>query len=438
MKAFILKSLIVSGALFCIILYTATFAITEEEKHSDPFRSCVSSECHSPITEHKYLHGPLKVGQCTVCHAPLPGSDHKFGILKSEEDMCTTCHRPVDTETFLHEPVAEGSCMECHDPHGSASRSQIRISPVARLCNDCHDPVATGSHAHDPVAKGDCLVCHHAHGSMAEKLLDVSGNRLCFECHDERNPASNGVQDMHLVEKDCADCHRTHDSEYAKRLDRPPLDLCFECHEELQEIINLSQYRHKATTEEQTCVECHKAHGSRQLTRLRKPSGDLCFECHEDLKGKIDAAEFKHRPVADNACGSCHLPHSSEYTNLHLALFPGGRYTDYHTESYALCFTCHEEAITDEPHTETLTEFRNGKLNLHYLHVHKEDHGRTCLACHNWHAGSLPRLIREEAPYGTWMVPMRFEVTETGGSCSPGCHEKYSYDRVNPLQLKTE
>jgi len=440
MRARILKTVLGSGVLLCVAVYAATVSATGEEKHSDPFRSCVSAECHAPIVEHKYLHGPLVVGQCTVCHLPLPGPEHKFGIEQNEAGLCRTCHNRVDREEVLHEPVAEGRCLECHDPHGSAARSHIRKSSVARLCAECHEEVVTKKHTHDPVTKGECLGCHRAHGSKEGKLLDTSGNTLCFHCHEEMDPAADGGTKgkIHLLEEDCSGCHRPHDSDYAGLLAGPPLELCFGCHEDLKEMMESSDFRHKAVTEGLACIECHKAHNSRLASLLREQASDLCFSCHDDLKARIDVAEFKHRPVQDNACNSCHMPHSSRYTKRLFAEFPSGPYSSYDPAEYALCFSCHDDTIAGERYTKTDTGFRNGTLNLHFLHVNKEYKGRTCLACHDGHASSHPKLIRDEAPFGDWKRLIRFAGTETGGSCDSGCHEEYAYDRISPVKLKAE
>ena len=85
------------------------------------------------------------------------------------------------------------------------------------------------------------------------------------------------------------------------------------------------------------------------------------------------------------------------------------------------------------PETTDLTDFRNGKTNMHYLHVNKAERGRTCRACHETHGSDLPKHIRESIPYGKWDLPIRFTKTETGGSCSPGCHLPKPYDRINPV-----
>ena len=79
--------------------------------------------------------------------------------------------------------------------------------------------------------------------------------------------------------------------------------------------------------------------------------------------------------------------------------------------------------------TRTLTNFRDGNWNLHYLHVNKARRGRTCRACHELHASPDPLHIRERIQYGKWLMPIHFEKTEMGGSCHPGCHSIKLYDR---------
>jgi hypothetical protein len=48
------------------------------------------------------------------------------------------------------------------------------------------------------------------------------------------------------------------------------------------------------------------------------------------------------------------------------------------------------------------------------------------------HAGELPKLMADKVPFGKWNLPLRSIKTDTGGSCSPGCHKKYNYDRKTP------
>jgi predicted CXXCH cytochrome family protein len=408
-------------------------------------KSCVSGDCHAKVVNHKYLHGPMKIGQCTVCHAPLPGTDHKFKLLETEARLCLMCHKNVDTKGYLlHDPVAKGKCLGCHDPHGSEEPSMIIKSPAGKLCNDCHNkkPVLTRKYAHKPVAEGKCLSCHQPHGSKATKLLDSAGSKLCLQqCHEKMRPTyvAGKEQKVHLASEACAKCHRSHDSNYPSLLTRSPSELCLDgCHKEIKENLNSSAFKHDAMTKEMACAECHKAHDNKFGHMLRKPATDLCYTCHDKMQNQVEAAKFKHRPVADKSCLSCHTPHNSNHSGLLFADFPSGMSAAYSPAAYAVCFSCHSAKITRERYTTSDTDFRNGRLNLHYLHVNKERGGQTCRACHNDHAGSQPKLIRDKEPFGSWEALLRYKKSDTGGSCLAGCHGEYSYDRVKPVQLRAQ
>ena len=87
--------------------------------------------------------------------------------------------------------------------------------------------------------------------------------------------------------------------------------------------------------------------------------------------------------------------------------------------------------------TTDLTDFRNGSLNLHYIHVNKADRGRTCRACHATHGSDQPKHIRDTVPFGMWEIPLKFDKTETGGGCTTGCHQTRAYDRKDPVEYST-
>jgi hypothetical protein len=40
--------------------------------------------------------------------------------------------------------------------------------------------------------------------------------------------------------------------------------------------------------------------------------------------------------------------------------------------------------------------------------------------------------MADKVLFGKWPLPLRSIKTDTGGSCSPGCHKKYNYDRKTP------
>ena len=85
--------------------------------------------------------------------------------------------------------------------------------------------------------------------------------------------------------------------------------------------------------------------------------------------------------------------------------------------------------------SSTSTGFRNGDVNLHFVHVNKEK-GRSCRACHHEHASNQAKHIRDSVPFGRWTMKTEFTKTETGGGCMTGCHLPYKYDRTTPVENK--
>jgi predicted CXXCH cytochrome family protein len=80
--------------------------------------------------------------------------------------------------------------------------------------------------------------------------------------------------------------------------------------------------------------------------------------------------------------------------------------------------------------TTIYTKFRNGNRNLHYVHVVNSRKGRSCRMCHQPHASNGVKLIDKEVQkFGEWEIPVNFAITPTGGSCAPGCHQAFKYDR---------
>ena len=57
---------------------------------------------------------------------------------------------------------------------------------------------------------------------------------------------------------------------------------------------------------------------------------------------------------------------------------------------------------------------------------------KSCKMCHALHGSSSSKLIADSVPFGKWSLPLKFVKTETGGSCSPGCHKAQNYDRKTP------
>ena len=195
------------------------------------------------------------------------------------------------------------------------------------------------------------------------------------------------------------------------------------------------KFAHKPV-ENGICKFCHRpADKSQHTFKLPRQEGELCFNCHRDLALIEDNAQHRG-PVEHKKCTTCHAVHGSDRPLLLKKNFPSEFFAPFKIESYQLCFDCHPQGKVLEEETTAATNFRNGKRNLHYFHVNQKE--RTCRTCHFFHASGQPMLIREEMPYGNWNMPIHFEKTTTGGSCSPGCHKTQKYDRETPVVYSVE
>jgi len=395
----------------------------------------------------KYVHGPASVGECTICHEQT--GSHKFKPIENVGKLCNECHDKEFTRKVVHEPVKEGECTGCHDPHQSPYQYMLK-GEAENLCFNCHDRDIIGEkYVHGPVAVGGCSICHQPHESDYPKLLNAEGNEVCFSCHTDKADAFKAKKYMHSpVEEGCTMCHSPHGGKFQYNLSADGRkDLCLACHEDMQSFIAGVKDKHLALDTEKGCLACHDPHVSDYANQLKMQPAELCLSCHDrdylDDNGKVRVANMKkileensdhHGPIRENDCSACHSPHGSNNFRMLWENFPELFYAPYMEKNYALCFMCHEHTLAEEKYTTTLTGFRNGNQNLHYVHVNNPVKGRTCRACHDAHATNNPKHIRDGVPFGAWELPINFKKTETGGQCLPGCHQLFKYDRDKPVK----
>ncbi len=410
----------------------------------DPGSSCL--DCHEELTEGAVVHEPAAEEMCAACHRQTSPDRHEFRELEDLSKACLTCHEAHEGE-IVHAPVEEGLCNACHDPHHSERDYLLKGESDAQVCGVCHsDKTGRGAaHVHGPVALGMCTMCHQPHAADRESLLRVDKRETCLQCHEDMGERLEEYTFPHPpVEQDCTLCHDPHAGENAYQLAYPGRTLCLACHEPIALHLRRSKVVHGAVTSGDECLNCHQVHGS-VLPKLQKGETiDVCLECHAEsipreggkptlaMGPKLQLPSL-HGPIREGTCTACHDPHASDVFAVLRHSYPQRFYAPFRKDTYALCYQCHEARVFDEPETETLTGFRDGARNLHYLHVHKEKKGRTCRACHDTHASKLPKHITEKVPFGKWEYPVNFEKTETGGSCAPGCHQLKKYDRENPV-----
>ena len=285
---------------------------------------CLS--CHEKKKEqlsYPKVHDAFGDGDCADCHLSH-NSEHKFQLTLSPTDLCLDCH-DVDDEDVLDAhsgiPVAGSQCTGCHEPH--ASTFSMLVRPVVhqpfgekqcgechlldsdtprllqatggRLCFKCHEPFQSPKFAviHDPVANGNCRACHVPHAGDEPKLLAANTRQVCLQCHadlEERGRNSRSVHPVKVEKGSCTACHQPHFSDSKSLLFAGPIRTCLSCHETQQHGHPLGSDRlDPRTGEEITCVTCHDPHGTAYPYTLRgDQSRGLCVECHNDDHNPID------------------------------------------------------------------------------------------------------------------------------------------------------
>ncbi len=437
-------SFLISSAVMFFLLLTH---LSDYRAHAGTKTSCITTECHAKMGKDKFVHGPVAEGECVACHEQT--GKHKFKPITRVEPLCEQCHEPKNVKKVLHPPVKEGKCTKCHSPHQSPYKYQLRASG-SDLCFMCHDKsIIGGKFVHGPAAEGACTACHSPHQSDIPKLLKAQGNDVCFTCHTDKADEYKNAKFIHPPVRDaCINCHSPHSGNYRYNLPADgSRDLCFTCHSDKEQQIKDATVPHKALLSERKCLTCHDPHFAKYVKQLRKQPVELCLSCHDreynDSNGKLANMKAvlannsdRHGPIKQGDCAACHNPHGSSNFRMLREYFPPVFYASYNPDNYKLCFMCHQKTIASEERTTTLTNFRNGDHNLHFVHVNKLVKGRTCRACHDPHATNNPKHIRDSVPFGSWNLPINYSKTPTGGRCMPGCHSSRGYDREKPVVNK--
>jgi predicted CXXCH cytochrome family protein len=362
-------------------------------------------------------HEPLAGKKCSDCHNRVVAS--KVNCLLAKEDLCEFCHQvPVEGGLSRLVEAKEPLCFKCH------KKEQFK-----------------GSFVHGPFAVGACITCHDPHGGNVPGMLRITGKQMCLECHKDMRARFANARFKHKpASTGCLDCHSPHMSNQRFMLTSEVPGLCGKCHEKTIRDQQTAEVKHSPVTEDAACMNCHDPHAAQETRLLQADGLDICLKCHDkpvkgknqefaDMKQLLAANPFPHGPIQNRDCAACHNAHGSPYYRLLTNQYSQNFYAPFFISNYDLCFRCHDAALATEEHSTKATEFRDGDRNLHFVHVNRESHGRTCRSCHEVHASATAEHIETTVPFGTWKLPIKFEKTEKGGSCSPGCHEVQKYDR---------
>ncbi len=296
--------------------------------------------------------------------------------------------------------------------------------------------------SHAPFEASDCKICHQNADPKQPGPVLKKGSALCLSCHEEFVGVMKRPHTHEPARTACTSCHNPHNSAFPKLLLKEPRALCTNCHDKIGKIASNAKVKHKALSTGAQCSNCHNPHGSAVEKLLLQLPFDLCLSCHNvdtmtDVNGKklqniktlLDNNKVRHGPVRSKDCSGCHETHGSDHFRLLEEDYPAEFYAPYDARTYALCFSCHNDEAFSTAQTSTLTKFRNGTTNLHYVHLHQSGRGRTCRACHEVHASNQKNQIRSGVPYGSggWMLKLNYKETATGGSCEKTCHAEKTY-----------
>ena len=411
--------------------------------------SCITTECHAPIAAIKLPHAPVKEGDCASCHNqkakehPIKGGK-SFELAAKGGALCATCHDALGKKKYQHQPVKEGGCTSCHKPHGTNQPFLLEVGEDrTALCLTCHAPAPFKQNfMHGPAAVGSCNACHDPHEANLKGLLKAPVRDLCLGCHADFSATLKAAAIVHppVQNGPCTACHNPHGSSVVMFLSKKLPDLCVDCHGNIGKKLAGVKYPHKPLTAAGGCVSCHSAHYAKAKGLLAADQMTVCLNCHgkdnlgtpplKNIKTQIAGKKYLHGPLKNGDCKACHDPHGSDNFRLLRGGYPATLYAPYTEGAYGACLGCHEKNLLRFADTTIYTNFRNGNRNLHYVHV-VSNKGRTCRICHEPHASNGEKLISKEGTqFGAWKIPLNFVITPTGGSCAPGCHRKFKYDRV--------
>lgn len=425
-------------------------AVTPAPKPTGPLAAnttCVTTACHTRYQQSAMVHQPVAVGACFTCHQPDEGGHH-YPLARTGNATCTFCHAVAGTKVVQHQVITQQGCTACHDPHAARTKFLLLADSVGATCAKCH-VTPMKKHAHEPFAAGQCTVCHQPHQSEYAGLLrNGTGSNHCFSCHADKQKALAELPHVHKASlENCTNCHGPHATDFPHQLKKSANDTCLTCHTKVRDQMAAAKHVHGAVAA--GCTTCHDPHAAGQPNELRARMDKVCLTCHEKAVPTVDgktvpalgpvlASRNLHGPVRSGNCSECHQPHAADQPNLLKKPFTDRFYAGFNINNYTLCFSCHDQQLVLQARTDTLTSFRDGDRNLHFVHVNRADKGRTCKTCHEIHGSDLPKHLATSVPFegSTWPMPIHYEQSADGGTCTPGCHRELSYHRDQGASMR--
>lgn len=341
--------------------------------------------------------------ECVACHNPHNNELGNFlRITDRDGALCRTCHELKGWRTSAHAlasasvpltatagerlpytSMAENACASCHVSHTAPYRENLLYEAPSQGCLNCHD------------------------GLTAQNMLAVhnqrSGHRVYKRGDLQREPEERARGSRYVS---CTDCHNPHavgDNKLPGRLRNqiagtgiPPAmrevpgvsiggvaketadhyyEVCFRCHADRPVLVTNRIIRQRdsgGNVREQFQATAASAHPvafpSRNLAEVPSLLPEYrtrryinCQDCHNNPDATGDGG------LQPNG------PHGSRFEYLLVDRYETADLTAESTQSYALCYRCHERAsiLGDE------------SFSFHRRHV--VDGRSPCSACHTAH-----------------------------------------------------
>jgi predicted CXXCH cytochrome family protein len=319
---------------------------------------------------------------------------------------------------------------------------EVERAPLRRGSAIAPLPKEKATRTHPPYASGKCQLCHKREGPQPGPIKFANVNDVCFQCHEDVKLVMARKYKHKPSVENCTDCHNSHNANIPGNLYTDMVTMCTKCHVGIKKQLANGKVQHDAVTKDKKCSNCHNPHAANVQALLIRLPFDLCVNCHSkdgmvsddgkqmtNYKKWLGENNVWHVPVKSKDCSACHRTHAGDHFRLLKAAYPAEFYAPYEKKNYALCYGCHNEKVVSAEETTTLTGFRDGSKNLHFVHVNRE-RGRTCRACHEVHAAKQEYRIREGVPYGPsgWILKTGFTKLPTGGQCEKTCHDTKVYN----------
>jgi len=168
------KFIIVAG--FCAVTLLAVIAIKKPGPPNAINQNPTSGITPQTALDTRLTHDIQK--DCTNCHPAQKPDEAVSKEVKSENihRICYQCHQDYSNlKGWVHGPVALGRCLVCHNFHEDEKNKFLKF-PLPELCYQCHDSEDMASvERHSEPGYSNCNNCHLPHAGPEINRLKPKG-----------------------------------------------------------------------------------------------------------------------------------------------------------------------------------------------------------------------------------------------------------------------